>query len=358
MIGPKASLTVLAIAIGAMVSPAASGSVIRISNANNHEIPLRNGSIVQFDASGNLIAECQLNASNVCAELSNGSGENGTLPTISLARNDNNTEVTAGETIRLAWSSTDAAVCSGTASGPATTSWAGPKPSSNSTGQTLTLSTVGMYTFSLQCFNASGGSAIRDISVSVAEAQDSGGGTSACTITEHPLVAPPTLTRADKTWVNAWSAPNQTAIAVYPNSVSAPVPIGAQKGGYTVIPFVPTANLTVNISFDHAQHNSGYGYTARPAKDMFISISPCPGDLRPANNSSADPFERSKCRIFAGSGSLFYTTTTANVCQLTPGVQYYINVAAIDTRDGLQAGENSCGNNLSGCDVQATHLSQ
>lgn len=358
MIGYKLSLSTLAVAIGLTASAASHGSVIRISNANNHEIPLRAGSVVQFDSAGNLIAECALNASNVCAELSNGS-TGGTLPTATLARNDTNTEVTAGEAIRLTWGSTGASVCSASGTGPASTPWPGPKATADATGQTITLTAAGSYSFSLQCFNGSGASTQQIINVSVGAAQDTGtGGTGACTITGHPLVAPPSLTRIDKTWVKAWSSPDGTSTAVYPNSVGSVVPVGSEKGHYTVIPFTPSENLSVGMFWDVAQPSTGY-LKPRPANAMFISISPCPGDLRPSNNNSTDPFERSACRLLANTGSLYYTTTASTaVCKLQAGVQYYINVSPIDTSDGLQAGEDTCGNALTGCDVQATHRAQ
>lgn len=183
------------------------------------------------------------------------------------------------------------------------------------------------------------------------------GSQSSCTNSGDPLVAPAGLARTERTWVSAWSAPNGSTMATYPTSIGTPVPIGAAKNGYTVIPFVPTTGQTVNIFFDPAQPNWAIGYPSpRPAEGMFMSISPCAGDLRPANDASADPFVHSTCRLFANTGSIFYTTdTSATACKLTAGRQYYLNVAAIDTSDGLQAGEDSCGNNLTGCDVQAVH---
>lgn len=358
MIRSNAKLTALGLAIAGMtVAAAANSAVIRITNANNHEIPLAVGSTVEFDANGNLIAECALNASSVCEALASGTDTG--LPTATLARNDTDADVRAGETIRLTWSSTAATVCNATETGPSSAGWAGAKSISNSTGQTLTLSSAGTYTFSLECFNSVGGSTIQNVTV-VVGAADPVSVPTACTISGHPLVEPPGLTRTDKTWVAAWSAPNGTQTAVYPNSIGSAVPVGAEKGRYTVIPFVPTSGLTVNIFYDPAQTNSSIGYTvARPAQAMFMSISPCPGDLRPVNDSSSDPFERSTCRLFANTGSLFYTTgTSTSLCRLVAGTQYYLNVAAIDTSDGLQSGENSCGNTLSGCDVQAIHRAQ
>lgn len=178
---------------------------------------------------------------------------------------------------------------------------------------------------------------------------------------DDPLIAPVGLSRISKTWVQAWSAPNGTAIAVYPNSISSPVPIGSEKGKYTAISFVPTADLDVQITWDQAQAQRVIGYPrARPTSiGMFIGISPCPGDLRPSSPGRRDPFESAACRLFDTQGGLSYSTRqTANPsaqCKLVAGETYYINVAPIDTSDGLNLPENSCGNNLNGCDVQAVH---
>lgn len=360
MSGSNAKNSLLQLAIAGVLltsAVAASAAVITITNASNHEIPLKTGSTVQFDASGNILAECALNASNVCEALSSG-GAIG-APTASLSRADTDSNVTAGESISLKWSSTDATVCHASATGPATTSWGGAKTTANATGQTIALSTAGTYTFSLQCFNSAGGSAIQDVSVVVGPATNPDPQPAGCSITD-PLIAPNSLTKVTKTWTQAWSSPNGKYVPTYPDGIGYPVPIGAEKNGYTVIPFTPNANQSVKIFFDGAQPSSATGYNpARTAMAMLITISPCQGDLRYPRSASLDPFEKPACRIFANTGSLYFTTISGSAaCTLEAGKTYYMNVAAIDTSDGLQAGENTCGSSYSGCDVQATHKPQ
>ncbi len=329
-------------------------SVIRITNITpNRDIPLAAGSTVQFDTNGNVLASCAL-TSGVCAALS---GPTGSAPTVTFTRGDTDSEVTAGETIRLAWTSQSAAVCFASSTGAANTNFGGPRDVNNSpTGESITLNTQGEYSFSLKCFNDGGASAIQTLNVSVGEPANSGG-TVNCSTT-GPLIAPSTLSRVDKTWVSAFSAPNGSATGVYPNSIGTATPVGANKGTYTVIPFTPSsANLTVNMFWDPAQAANAIGYTnPRPALAMFVGISPCPGDLRPPAGTS-DLFEGSSCRRFANTGSLTYSTflVSPGVCKLEIGQQYFINVAPIDTSDGLQVGEDSCGNSLTGCDVQMRH---
>lgn len=341
----------------ASASAVSAQSVIRITNVTpNRDIPLATGSTVQFDTNGNVLASCALTA-GVCTALS---GPTGSAPTVTFTRGDSDTEVTAGETVRLAWTSTSAAVCFASSTGTTNTSFGGPRDVNNSpTGESVTLNTQGEYSFSLKCYNDGGASATQTLNVSVG-APANNGGTVNCSTT-GPLIAPSTLTRVDKTWEAAFSAAPgapTSAVAVYPNSIGTATPVGANKGTYTVIPFTPnSANLTVNMFFDPAQASSAIGYTSpRPALAMFVGLSPCPGDLRPPAGT-ADPFEGSACRRFNNTGSLTYSTffVGPGVCKLEVGQQYFINVAPIDTSDGLQVGEDSCGNSLTGCDVQMRH---
>jgi len=350
----------------ALAAGASAQNVIRITNVEPvREIPLEANSNVQFDSNGNLLARCAL-TNGVCAALSSGGTTNPGAPSATLTRADNNNDVRVNQSITLAWNSTGATVCNARSDGPTSTTWGGPRAINNNGGESITVSAVGTYTFGLTCFNAGGGSSERIVTVQVSAASSGGQpGAGACNITD-PLIQPSSMQRQDKTWVTAWSAPNNSNIAIYPNSIGSLVPLGAEKRKYTVIPFTPTADTlgasTVRITWDVAQPNHLIGYTtARPTLGgMFITISPCPGDLRPANDQSTDPFLRSACRKFDTEGSMFYAISGSNslVCKLDPGVQYYLNVAAVNTADGLQEGEDTCVNNLTGCDVQASHRLQ
>jgi hypothetical protein len=335
-------------------------SVIRFTNANNHEIPLAAGSAVNIDANGNLTAECALTG-GICTQLSNGGNNDpGSLPTATLTRSA--AEIIAGSPVTLSWSSSGAIVCDATGSGPAGTSWPGPKATA-SAGLGVTLSTAGDYLFNLRCFNAAGASTLQTVGVKANPPPIVPDG---CNITStDPAFQPSGRTRTNKTWVQAWSAPNGSATAVYPNSIGAAVPVGAEKGGYTVISFVPGVNEEVGIFFDPVQTapNIGYG-TARPADGMLLALSPCAGDVRgAASGNDADPFLRPGCRVFANTGSLTFTTkgnasSNSFVCRLQAGQTYYLNVMAANPADGLSDSEHSCLTNTSGCDVQAVHRAQ
>jgi hypothetical protein len=360
----NSSLAIAALAALGCADMVSAQSII-ITNASNHNIPLAPGSSVQIDVNGNLLAQCAL-TNGTCTQLSNGGPVAG-APTASLSRNDGDASLTAGESVRLAWSSTSATVCQATSSGPAATTFTGPRGTSNAGGETVLVSTQGDYSFSLQCFNASGGSTTATVGASVAAAagggDTGGGGTTGCSISD-PLIQPAGFGAANKSWVQAFTSPNPNVAAPsYPNGPGTPVPVGAQKGSYTAIQFTSRPDLTVDMTWDTAQPQIGYS-SPRPADQMFVSISPCPGDLRPSNPASGDPWLQNGCRITAGAGSTFYTTRPGYVsndfvCKLEPNQVYYINLSPVNPNDGLSPGEHTCTdsapNSAGGCDVQMRH---
>lgn len=181
-----------------------------------------------------------------------------------------------------------------------------------------------------------------------------------------PLIAPAGWDMLSSNWTAAWSSPDGSPQASYPNSVGFPVPIGTNKGKIKVINFTPLPNQTVDITWDTVQPNHEQGYYARPATSMFFAISPCGGDVRPPDAFSTDPWLQPGCRQVAGGGSMFFTTRPPTsqqgneiVCHLEAGVQYFMMVAPINPSDGLTLGEHTCDasaqQSAEGCEVQATH---
>lgn len=181
----------------------------------------------------------------------------------------------------------------------------------------------------------------------------------------HPLIAPAGWDTLSSTWTTAWSSPDGSPQATYPNSVGFPVPIGTNKGKIKVINFTPLPNQTVDITWDTVQANHEQGYYARPATSMFFAISPCGGDVRPPDPFSADPWLQPGCRALGGGGSMFFTTRPPTgsenqiVCHLEAGQQYFMMVSPIDPTDGLTPGEHTCDDSAqqseAGCEVQAVH---
>lgn len=326
----------------------AAQSVIRITNADNHEIPLAAGSTVSFDSQGNLIAECALE-DGACKALSGAPGS-ALPPAVSFTRTGTG-NIQAGQSIQLNWTATNAVACSGTATGPAITNWPGVKQLTGSS-ISVSINTQGNYVFSLQCFNVEGAHISQNIAVTVEESQV----VNNCNLPSHPAIQPAGFTRIDQTWEQAFKAPNAaTTSFTYPNALSFLVPILIEKGQYKAISFIPAANETVQLQWFQAQVNGLIGYDfARHATGIMVSISPCAGDFRNVGDGT-DPAASFRCRWFADQlNQQFYTTdpSVGSACQVTPGVVHYINVIAADPAGGITQGEDSCGQpSFTGCDI-------
>lgn len=172
---------------------------------------------------------------------------------------------------------------------------------------------------------------------------------------------PPGMTEVRKDWAHAWAYGNpcspralcERQLNPYPSGQSYPAPLGAAKGTYVVVPFTPNAGQSVNLYFDQVQSRPSIGYSQRPARGMFLSITRCPGDLRAPDAASEDPWLRPSCRMFENGGALIWTTgANPAACKVEPGVEVYLQIAPYDPATG---GE-SCASapaSLFGCDVGA-----
>lgn len=350
----------LGCAFGLLALPVSAQSII-VENgpATNKTIPLEANSKVSVDpGTGDLLVKCAL-TNAVCAPLAGGGGAG--APTSSFTRTDTDTDVRTGEFVSFSWTSSNAKACAAGATGPS--GFTGFNGVRNLDGtETVTLSAVGDYSFNFQCFNASGGSVQQTVAVTVTQSDTPP--PQNCSAAPDPQLQPAGWNRVNKTWVANWSAKNNSAVAIYPESASSVVAFGAEKGAYSVVgPFTANPNQTIRIYWETAQANNGYGYNnPRPAESMWIGISPCPGDFRTTDNLSADPFRRGGCRKHANSDTLIFSSTAFETnetsCHVEPGQQYYMNVIAADPENGLTAGEHTCTavpNSANGCDVQGNH---
>lgn len=182
---------------------------------------------------------------------------------------------------------------------------------------------------------------------------------------QDPLIDPAGWYAQPTSWVDAWSSPDGSPTAVFPNSVGFPVPLGANRGSLRVIGFTVPAGVTISVTWDPAQSNPREGYIARPAYSMYVAVSPCAADARPLDPSGLDPYRSPACRQVAGASTLYMSTDPGSgsfVCRLEPGRQYYMTVAPLNPFDGLEPGEHTCDNSVPetqfGCDVQANHRGQ
>lgn len=258
------------------------------------------------------------------------------------------------DSVNGSWGTLDAQQCAATESGPAPLGFAGSKAFSGTFS--LALSRPGIYALTLACSNASGTSAqTTHLRVDPLEG---------CS---DPMILPGGWPVTTRPWSSLFSSPDGNPFAYYPDSVAFPTPVGARRGGITAIQFHATADSyrpglvlswAAPVSANPAE---GYPYPQR-ASGMFFSISRCPGDVRPPDDSpGADPSLSSNCRGFGAGGTLFYSAllTGSSICRVQYGPMYYINVMAADPGDGLADGETTCEETAPQyCDVDATHRGQ
>lgn len=170
--------------------------------------------------------------------------------------------------------------------------------------------------------------------------------------------APPAgFSRVEKTWSQlwAWGYPCsrmglcERRQKLYPAGQSYPAPIGAEKGTYTVVPFVPVEGV-VQLYWDQVQSRGDIGYSQRPADLMLGAVSRCDGDVEA---KAMGP----NCSLLGNAGALTWSTRgEQNACRVTAGETYYLHLMAADPTDGLTPGEHTCTGlkpSLTGCDVGA-----
>lgn len=352
---------ILALGLVACVAAAgaqAQSTSITFTNTNPAvEIPLKDGTAVTIGGDGSLVAQCQPSAQGGCVGATSGGAR---AEVLTFQRSDSDPEITAGESVTLAWTTANAAICVASSS-PVANGWVGVQAGA-STGTQVQLSSQGTYTLSLICYNQSGSVGARTLQVQVGAPQ---GPVieEVCTGMTGPLVKPAGFTAYDKPWAQAFFN-NQ-----YPSTGAPLAPLGSFTlksagnsgvpiaGRYISIPFVP-GNGTYKMNWLQVQPIQDYAYGfARPAQSVFMTLSTCRGDFRLPDNSAGDPLLRTACRKIHSSTSIFYSTMNSgfNTCGLQQGQQYYLNVMFADPTDGLTTTENTCLGGNTMCEVNFRH---
>ena len=324
-------------------------------------IPLLTGTAVNIDGQGNLTAQCQLATGGGCIGAAAPSGNKADIT--SFLRSDTNEEVTAGESISLSWASTSAVVCQAS-SNPSVGGWSGVQPAIG-TAVPVVLSAQGAYALSLTCFNNDGSTGAKSVNVDVGAAVGPGTGTEDCTGISGDLVKPAGFTQHFKTWPQAFYNYQ------YPLSGGPLAPVGsftmrsefpstgpAIAGRYITIPFTPDGQGTHKLEWALAQPiGSPINYNpARGADRVFVTLSTCMGDFRLENNQSSDPLLWDDCRKSLQQGAIYYAANGSNnVCQLTTGKTYFVNILFADPTDGLTTTEHTCGGANTRCEANFKH---
>lgn len=309
-------------------------------NAEMDPIPLLNGTSVGIDGDGNLTAQCVLGEdSDVCAGITT-TEPPGPVPVVTLTRTNGTGTITTGNPLALSWSALPAAeICLATSS-PVVTGWNNTLVAAAGGTANLTMSTAGTYTLSLKCYNASGVSNIATVNATVQG--NSIGTIPACSVpglTETGRVQPEGFTGHLLQWSAIFGSgafPNMPSHVVPTGSFSLRTILDSSNRGpnmnarYITVPFTPAANQNYKISWLGAQAVLVAGYSnPRSANSVFVSVSPCAGDLR-GKNTSGGP-ELAACRGQVRSGAVFFGTTANSQCKLEAGQPYFLNIAFVET---------------------------
>jgi hypothetical protein len=333
----------------------AQSASIRFTNTDIPAIPLLDSSSVSIDTAGNLLAQCVLDG-ETCQGITTGAG--GDAPVVTLSRTNGTADIVKGASIALSWTVTNSAAVCVTSSTPSVTGWNGGTVAAAGGTASLPLTTEGANALSLKCYNDAGGSELATVAATVVPGDGGGGLPDAiplCTvdgIAGNELVQPTGFTGHLITWAGLMFG------AEFPDGKSHLSPVGSftlrnilssgtrgptMNARYITTPFIAGANANYNLSWLGAQAITAAGYNPpRAASQVFVSISPCAGDLRPRVQFSPDPL-LGICRAFAGSASIKYGTTgAAGQCPLVEGQTYFINIAMVNPSDGLTLTETSC----------------
>lgn len=189
-----------------------------------------------------------------------------------------------------------------------------------------------------------------------------GGGDPCEALGDDPLVAPSGFTMHEKTWEQAFYGYR------YPLSGGPLAPIGSFTlrdefpptgppiaGRYITIPFTPDGG-NHKLEWALAQPIGAHGYPGRGASTIWVGVSTCKGDFRPADEAAGEPLLRDACRKFSIQSALFYgPTESSNVCELETGATYYLNVIFADPADGLSPTEHTCSGSEERCEGNFKH---
>jgi hypothetical protein len=328
---------------------------LSFTNTDIPPIPLLDASSVSIDANGNLSAQCVLDG-DTCQGIT--TGQSGTAPLVNFTRSSAAGDITAGGTIGLNWTVQNTAAVCLTSSTPAVTGWNGNTVTASGGTANLTLSTVGNQELSLQCFNSTGANEASSLSANVV--QGTGGNPLPTTIPAcetpgimgHELVQPAGFTGHLLTWDQALFG------AVFPDGNSYLSPIGSfslralaqgtrgptMTARYLSIPIVAGASANYKFGWLGAQAITQVSYNPpRAADSVFVSFSPCAGDLRPGSVFSSDPWLQPRCRTRASNANLFFGTTGgAGQCPMIAGQTYFINIAMVNLEAGLDTTTTTC----------------
>lgn len=382
----------LTLAIGACLTVAAgsllaqSTKTITFSNAPELGAIEIKGSL-QIGDGGNLEATCAVEDGACGIDT----GPSGDAPLIGLSRSPAGSVATNAQ-VTVSWTllgNTTANVCitSATLNNVSTNTvvgWTGQPVSGLGGNALVSFPAPGNYALSLVCYNQFGISNIAtEAGIEVTGPVVAPTGVPACDFSklgisasseEAKKVQPAGFTGYMKSWgdlmITSTDYPTVAGSGARPigsftlrsnNNRSADLPMTARFIS-TEINIPETLFKVLTWETMQVQNAVGYTISGRHADSMFVSISPCAGDLRPYDISSTDPWIK-RCRYAGAGSSMSYGTGAgASLCKLNPGGKYYLNFAIVDTtQTPISTTSNTCAtvgpsaNSGGRCEAQFTH---
>jgi hypothetical protein len=164
----------------------------------------------------------------------------------------------------------------------------------------------------------------------------------------HPLIRPAGFTEHVRTWPQVFNG------FEFPRTPSYAMPVGSftvtgnpdtsppSAGMYLAIPVTLAANHRLRFTTTLPGGTSRVGYNVSRKGNVFVSLSPCAGDLRPQDGAAADIFARSCRGILAENAITFSTKPGVGSCSVPAG-DYWINIMhAIPSEAGFGPSSESC----------------
>jgi len=319
---------------GSAAAQVASPKVVISNTSPIAEIGLESGSNVEFAANGDLQIRCRKVGANCDTANIGGGGGTGTNPPTNVVLTPSSTAITANAPFNLQWGSTNAEACFGV--GPSGVSgWTSQVLTSSRGAPGLSLSLAqGSYAFQMRCFNAGGSTTVSASTVTVSPGGNPVGGDYCSEFYAGGL---PTGSAFNGHGFTRVDVPFGTVFGTTPGStagITSGVPgnyLNPSQGRYMAIPFTFTSDTgpstNMQLSWVEAQGSLGISTGA-----VTVTISPCPGDFRPAVTGSPDPYLSFVCRAAASIGAALTASSSPGTsqCRAPKDKQMYINIATYE----------------------------
>ena len=349
-------------------------TTLRITNASpSLTVPILSGSTPIIDNQGNIYVQCQLQPSlGICVGLS--TPVSGTAPTLTFSRSGSG-DLQVGASTTLTWATGNAPELCFASASPASADWTGAKSISGGT-QAITFASAGTRTLNLKCYNNSGASPLRTVTINVVGAPPppSGG----CNVVkaniadpaQRALFQPDGFTQVTRTWGQLAGGTTYPAFAqgaaypvgTYTLNNGTYNPATSLRGKYITVPITGNGQ---NYKFEwiQAKPTAEYNYQpARPTDAIYVTLSTCAGDFRTTSAYSAadpisDPTLIQQCRNqLIDEAGLYYGPTGFGRCPVKAGQTYYLNIVFANPAGGLSTSETGCRNtSTAACETSWDH---